>query len=201
MQNSINVLDIGCAMGYLLAIFRNMGWQCEGVELSEYAVNYAREILGLTVRRGIINNLEFSESYFDLVTSWDVIEHSYNPKDDLRIIYRILKRGGYISLITPNRDSLHAVIAGSKWVEYEKPEEHLYFFGKRILNRILGEIGFEIIAAESVGKYVTVGFALNRLSSYSNIFERIGNLISDTIASKNIYINPLDKMFILARKL
>jgi 2-polyprenyl-3-methyl-5-hydroxy-6-metoxy-1,4-benzoquinol methylase len=199
VQN-LSVLDVGCAAGYLLNLFNNLGWGSEGVEFSEYASSYARDELKLAVRQGTLNDLDFPSAHYDLVTSWDVIEHSYNPVEDIRIIHNIIKRGGYAAIITPNRESLHARIAGSKWVEYEKPEEHLYFFGKSILKGILKEIGFEIVALTTAGKYVSLGFALNRLESYSRVFKKASELIGENLANRYVYIDALDKMFILARK-
>jgi SAM-dependent methyltransferase len=194
------ILDIGCALGFLLKLFRDMGWDTEGVEFSDFASSYAREELKLSVRKGTLNNLEFPAENYDLLTSWDVIEHSYNPKEDLTMMHKLTKRGGYVAIITPNRGSLHARVVGPKWVEYEKPEEHLYFFEKGILIKILNDIGFETVAATTAGKYVSIGFAINRLRSYSSIFGGISKLMGENFANRYVYINPFDKMFLLARK-
>jgi hypothetical protein len=115
-------------------------------------------------------------------------------------MHSLLKSEGYLALITPDRDSFHARLLGSKWVEYAKPEEHLYFFGKRILRKILEEIGFDLVAVATAGKYVSLSFALTRLKSYSGIFGALGNLLGKNILNKNLYINPFDKMFLLAKK-
>jgi 2-polyprenyl-3-methyl-5-hydroxy-6-metoxy-1,4-benzoquinol methylase len=195
------VLDVGCATGFLLSLFRELGWQSEGVEFSEYASSYAVNELKLNVRQGTLNNLEFPTDYYDLVTSWDVIEHSYNPIEDIKIMHKIIRKGGYIAIITPNRESLHARIVGARWIEYEKPEEHLYFFGKGILVRILKEIGFDPAAVTTSGKYVSVGFALNRLRSYCSLFNKASKLLWKNASNRYVYVNPLDKMFILARKM
>ncbi len=202
LENAKNprILDIGCAMGFLLNLFRELGWQTEGVELSDFASSYARDEMKLAVRQGTLNNLEFSADYYDLLTSWDVIEHSYNPKEDLIMMHRLIKKGGYVAIITPNRASLHARVVGQKWVEYEKPEEHLYFFEKNILIKILNDIGFETVAATTAGKYVSLEFALNRLKSYSVVFGGLAKIIGKNLSGRYIYINPFDKMFILARK-
>ena len=194
------VLDIGCAAGFLLDILRKNGWECEGVELSEYAVDYANKELKIDVRQGVLGDFEYPENHFDLVVCWDVIEHCYDPKRDLKIMYNIVKSGGYLSLITPDMGSLHAKIARHRWVEFEKPEEHLYFFSKEILKRILREIGFELVASTTAGKYVTVNFALNRLKSYSGIFGLIQRAVNERSGNRYIFVNPFDKMFILARK-
>jgi 2-polyprenyl-3-methyl-5-hydroxy-6-metoxy-1,4-benzoquinol methylase len=195
-------LDVGCALGFLPALLRDRGWQSEGVEFSDYAANFARNELNLSVKLGTLNNNEFSPDHYNLVTSWDVIEHSYNPIEDIKIMARLLKKGGYMAIITPNRESLHARIVGSRWVEYEKPEEHLYFFGERILCSIMEKHGMKVVASTTAGKFVTLGFAFNRLGSYSRIFKMFKPRNEGSwINSKYFYINPFDKMFVIAKKL
>jgi len=196
-----SLLDVGCALGFLLKILAERGWDAEGIELSDYACSFAQKELGLSVKKGTLSDIHFAAQRFDLITSWDVIEHSYEPMQDLQIMHSLLKKGGFLSLITPNRDSLHAKIVGKKWVEYEKPQEHLYFFGLKSISRILENIGFRIIKTTTVGKYITVAFMLNRLNSYSGIFALIGRAIGNKSRGQHIYIDPRDKMHILARKI
>lgn len=197
----LRALDIGCAMGFLLKLLRSRGWHCDGIELSKFAADYAKDNLNLNVRQGTLNDLELPPDYYNLITSWDVIEHSYNPKEDIQRIYDALKVGGYTAIITPNRDSIHSMLMQSKWVEYQKPEEHLYFFGAKGLSKIMDTIGLKPIAITRAGKYVSIGFALNRLKSYTRLFGYVEHMLGNAITSKYIYINPLDKMFILAKKI
>jgi 2-polyprenyl-3-methyl-5-hydroxy-6-metoxy-1,4-benzoquinol methylase len=193
-------LDVGCALGFLLNILAERGWETEGVELSDYACSFAEKELGLSVKKGTLRDAHFTGQPFDLVTSWDVIEHSYEPLQDLQIMYNLLKRGGFLSIITPNRDSFHVKVVGEKWVEYEKPHEHLYFFGMKNIKRILENIGFRIIRKTTAGKYITVGFMLNRLNSYSRIFGLIDKKLGNKFGGRHIYVDPGDKMHILACK-
>jgi len=194
------ILDIGCATGFLLSIFRDMKWEVEGIELSKFAQSFAVDEMHLPVHLGSLNSVDLEKDSFDLVTSWDVIEHSYNPKKDLLKIHHLLKVGGYLAVITPNRDSLHARLVGSRWVEYQKPEEHLYFFGHKILSRILNDIGFELAGSTTAGKYVKFSFALNRLRSYSEFFKIVEKMAGKRFADKYIYVDPHDKMFLLFQK-
>ena len=97
------LLDIGCAAGFLLNLFRNIGWEVQGIELSAFAASYAANELRLRVHRGSLVSVNLPEGNYDLVTSWDVIEHSYNPRTDLSKIHRLLRSGGYLAIITPNR--------------------------------------------------------------------------------------------------
>jgi len=66
-----NLLDIVCAVGYLLDEAKKTGWQVKGVEISEYAAQYAREHLGLDVFCGELTVAPYSKSEFDVVTMID----------------------------------------------------------------------------------------------------------------------------------
>jgi len=44
----------------------------------------------------------FESDFFDLITAFDIIEHLRNPDNMLRESYRVLKRGGFLLLTTPN---------------------------------------------------------------------------------------------------
>ena len=41
------LLDVGCALGFFLDTARRRGWEVEGLDISEHAVSYARDELGL----------------------------------------------------------------------------------------------------------------------------------------------------------
>ena len=72
------ILDVGCSYGYFLEVARKYNWRTSGVELSEEAVKYACNSLGLNVYKGTINDLK-AEKDFDVITMWHVLEHVPDP--------------------------------------------------------------------------------------------------------------------------
>ena len=96
------LLDLGCAMGFLLDLARDRGWTVEGVELSEYAYLHAVEKLHLPVRHGTLYDAEFDDGKFDAVTLFDVIEHFPNPRKEIREVARVLRPGGIFAVTTPD---------------------------------------------------------------------------------------------------
>jgi SAM-dependent methyltransferase len=72
----IKVLDIGCAKGFLVKAFTQLGVNAFGIEYSDYAFEKAdseikdRITLGSITKRTIYRNKEF-----DLITCYDVLEH------------------------------------------------------------------------------------------------------------------------------
>ena len=89
--NKIKTLDVGCAGGQLTVDFHNRGHLAIGIEGSDYSVitrranwpNYYDNILftcDATKPYEIVDDND-NRIIFDLITSWEVVEHIHN--DDL----------------------------------------------------------------------------------------------------------------------
>lgn len=96
------LLDIGCSFGFFINMARGMGYDVIGVEISEPAVNYARNKLGLNVFIGTLEEASFDEESIDVVTMIDVLEHIPEPMKTLREAKRILREGGLLVVRVPN---------------------------------------------------------------------------------------------------
>jgi len=192
------LLDVGCAVGFLLEEAKAQGWDVYGAEMSFYAVNKARE-KGLNVFAGDITDTGFENNFFDVITCLGTIEHLPNPVAAIRKISRILKDDGLFVLSTPDAGGL----IGGRRFQY-KPKEHLYYFTNETIKRMFEREGFKIlfIAGERLKK--PLHFILERLGYYfphSNrvvrvleaIFKRLG------ILSAGITI-PTGQMIVYAKK-
>jgi len=105
------ILDVGCSSGLFLELARRQGWQAQGVELSERAVESARRNFGLNVFCGTLAQARFPDASFDAVTLWDVVEHFDDPKADLAEVARVTRPGGVLVISTPNCASLFHSVA------------------------------------------------------------------------------------------
>jgi SAM-dependent methyltransferase len=145
------VLDIGCATGVMLAFLRDRGWQTTGVEISP-AAEYARNERGLDVYRHNLNDCRFPPESFDLALASHVVEHLNDPHAFFSELRRILRRGAYLILITPNIGGFQSRLLGSHW--RSAIFDHLYLFSKRTITAMLRKQGFE-----SEGIYTWGGIA------------------------------------------
>jgi 2-polyprenyl-3-methyl-5-hydroxy-6-metoxy-1,4-benzoquinol methylase len=197
------LLDLGCAFGYLLQIARSDGWEVAGLDASLHAVHHAQTKLQLPVQHSDLSEIPFPDRSFDIITLWDVIEHLPDPLGVVKSCRAKLKAGGLFSIITPDSSSFSARLFGSKWVEYQKPHEHLYFFSRKRLSQVLESMGFRVEAAGTAAKHVPLGFALERLESYlPRVFGVLGAAVKELgLANASVKINPFDKMFLVARKM
>ena len=144
------ILDVGCATGEFLDMMDRMGrWEVHGVETSPAATRYARECHGLDVCNGELAEAGYPDSYFDVITIWDVLEHVHDPTGTLAEMNRILKPQGLAIIRVPNASTWDARLFGPYWVGLDAPR-HLYIFSLETLAAFLQNAGFEVRQMRSV---------------------------------------------------
>jgi 2-polyprenyl-3-methyl-5-hydroxy-6-metoxy-1,4-benzoquinol methylase len=153
------LLDVGCAMGSMLEEAKAAGWDPAGVETSEFAAKYAAEHTGCPVYAGTLEKAAFPSESFDVVTLMDVIEHVPEPAALIKEIFRVLRPGGVLFIVTPNFSSFFVWLYGPKaygvW-----PEHHVVYFQPSTAQNLLRKSGFSRIITGSKDFY---GHNLRRL--------------------------------------
>ena len=102
------VLDIACGTGYGCAILRAAGAaSVRGVDLSSEAIEHASHHHadpGIVFQVGNAEDLSgLHDGSFDVVTSFETIEHLPNVDRYLNEIRRVLRPGGMYLVSTPDR--------------------------------------------------------------------------------------------------
>jgi 2-polyprenyl-3-methyl-5-hydroxy-6-metoxy-1,4-benzoquinol methylase len=141
------LIDLGCSTGLFLHAVRDAGFAVQGLEFSPQRAAFARTHFGLEVANGALADQDYRPASFDVVTSFDVIEHVPDPMAELRRIYALLKPGGSVILSTPNIEGLFPRLSYrfAKWLGYwphPEPPYHLYQFSVRTLSAMLAKAGF-----------------------------------------------------------
>ncbi len=196
------LLDVGCAAGFFLSVAHAHGWQVTGLDVSSFAVEYTRQQFGFDARLGSLTDTPFDPESFDLITLWDVIEHVPDPKAYLAAAARLLPSGGVLALATPDVDSLPARLTGARWVGYKLSDEHIFYFSRTTLTRMLNEAGFDVIEARHVGKFVTLRLFIDRLGMYAPALAGVLAALERafSLSERSLYVNPYDIISITARK-
>jgi SAM-dependent methyltransferase len=120
-------LDYGCAEGwYSEALLKHGASEVEGVDVEEDRIKEA-------ISRGIPNasfrpyngfELDFPDNSFDGAFVNEVLEHVADEQVSLREILRVLRPGGYLILISPNRwfpFEGHGATIGGRDLEFPTP--------------------------------------------------------------------------------
>jgi 2-polyprenyl-3-methyl-5-hydroxy-6-metoxy-1,4-benzoquinol methylase len=196
------LLDVGCALGFFIDTAHKRGWAVDGVDISEHAVQYARDTLGLPARVGMLEDAGYPQAEFDVLTLWDVIEHVPDPVANLRYCASLLKERGLIVLSTPDVGSLVAKVAGARWMGYKLADEHLYYFSRRTLALALEKAGFELVELRGIGKDVSLEFFAKRLKIYvPPVAAALAKFLdASRLGRGSVYVNPLDIVCAIARK-
>lgn len=152
------VLDVGCGGGKLGAsIQQRQGAHVTGIELHPSAIEAAVQRLD-EVLIGDIQNaaIEFPAGQVDCVICADVLEHLRDPLPVLRKIRRWLAPEGTLVTSIPNvrhHTVLRSLLAGN-WT-YESAglldEDHVRFFTRREIEKLLFRAGFSIQQQRMVG--------------------------------------------------
>ncbi len=98
------VLDIACGTGYGLGFLKNTAKSVTGVDVD---IEAARQAKGecdskASVLLGDGTNLPFADESFEVVTSFETLEHLHQRSLFLSELKRVLKKDGTLVLSTPN---------------------------------------------------------------------------------------------------
>jgi SAM-dependent methyltransferase len=152
------LLDVGCGTGLFLAVARRRGWIPFGIDESREATTHAREHFGLDVWIGDFVDFEAEDRRFDVITGWDIIEHSRDPVTLLQSCRRCLAPDGILGLSTPNQRSILDLVAGALyrltggWLKSPLDkfyiEQHFLYFSPQTLENTLARADLELLQLE-----------------------------------------------------
>jgi 2-polyprenyl-3-methyl-5-hydroxy-6-metoxy-1,4-benzoquinol methylase len=160
-QRALRLLDCGAGAGGLVADACARGHSAIGIEVSRAAVERARSLHGdLDIRCHSVEHLPWpvEPSSFDVVVSFEVVEHLLEPRALLRGARTALVDGGRLVLSTPFHGRLKNVILAAVGFErhFDVDGDHVRFFTDRSLASLLRSEGFEVEALTHLGRRAPV---------------------------------------------
>lgn len=205
-NKSGTLLDVGCGLGYFvkkISLFPN--WEIYGYEISKSAVEFAKNKLNLkNIYCGKVEEANFSEKLFDIITMWDVIEHLPDPNPVLKYANLILKDDGFLFIHTPNiiiqlpKVKLKKLIRGMRPdLHYLEARDHINIYSPGAIKTILNKNGFGKIKFVHLHPIQSITGSKNwLLKAVKNLWFYSAKLLSTVSAGK---IN-IDNLFIVAKK-
>ena len=143
------ILDIGCGTGDFLNICKLNGWETTGVEPNIHAHKLASKKLNIdpddnSLFESVESLLNHSNSKFDVITMWHVLEHVPNLKEYISFLKKLLKPNGKILIAVPNYKSYDAAYYGKFWAAFDVPR-HLWHFSQRSIQQLFLEFDMEVV--------------------------------------------------------
>lgn len=137
-------LDVGCSAGFVVKAATEAGFEAWGVDIEAGGIAYGENELGLSrLACGTLEEQHYPDGHFDVISAYDVIEHVPDLNRFVAELERLLAPGGVIDIGTPDLGHWRVPRALSDWQEL-KPSEHLYYFDRATLARLLARHGLRI---------------------------------------------------------
>lgn len=143
------MLDIGFGSGVIMDAAKTQGWEPYGLEVSAPAIEQARE-KGYEVFHGALEEANYPDGHFDLVTASEILEHLGDPKATLKEIVRILRPGGMFWGTTPSATGLSFRLIGIDW-SMIAPPEHAQLFSAKAVRDLIKQTGFSDVTIRTHG--------------------------------------------------
>jgi 2-polyprenyl-3-methyl-5-hydroxy-6-metoxy-1,4-benzoquinol methylase len=192
------LLDLGCGPGTFSVAARARGWTTVGLDINATSIAHCRA-RGLDVIAGAFPHPDLVGQTFDVVAMNDFLEHLADPTGALRTVRSLLAPGGLVFISTPDVGSIMARLTRGRWLHL-KPNEHLVYFDRRTITKLLEQTGFRVTHVQSIGRLRNLGVALEKVAAYGEIPSRVARtLIPRWLAERvNLPINPGDEMAVIA---
>jgi SAM-dependent methyltransferase len=142
------LLDVGCGEGQFLQLAANEGYEVTGLDFNPASVEIAGKLPGVSaVYPYSVEELgsRFLRTQFDVVTLFEVLEHTADPFQTVRSIHKLLKSGGQLFLSVPGNRRW----PGFFHPEVDAPPHHLTLWSGDALGRLLERAGLRVHGIES----------------------------------------------------
>ncbi len=197
--NEKRLFEIGCAYGFFLDVARKYFKDVKGIDISEAAVSYAREELGLQAMAGDYMDYDIQEKV-DVICMWDTIEHLSRPDKYIEHAYEHLNRNGLICITTGDIGSLNARVRGAKWRQIHPPT-HLHYFSTVTLQKLLEAKGFRVKYISHPSNRISLNTVLYTILVLKKNKKRLYDFFNFLrITRIKLFVNMFDFMYVLAEK-
>lgn len=203
LQPDAVVAEVGPGRGEFAQACKVRGLQFIGIEPGDIWAEKLRAA-GYKIISETVPPVPLDSDSVDLIHSYDFVEHLLDYRDIMTFFneaYRVLKPGGYISVVAPNYETIKPL-----YFKYEY--QHTYIVTKYRIANMLGDCGFET---------VTTRCFLISMAPWKNGLDRLGvhvflpiltntwvqNIISSLMSEKTLFRinkNLFDHVALLARK-
>ncbi|MBP9080105.1 MAG: class I SAM-dependent methyltransferase [Flavobacteriales bacterium] len=107
----------------------------QGTEFGERSIK-ACQAKGIPVKEGVLNPTDFAPESFDVVCTFEVVEHLVDPSDEIDKMLTLLRPGGLLYVTVPNFNCIARHADPGNWNVASYPE-HLNYFTPRTMNALL----------------------------------------------------------------
>lgn len=157
LSNKEAALEIGTGTGIFLEILKNNNFKVlVGVEPSSAAIAAAPLHRQKWIKEAIFKESDFEKESFDFICCFMTLEHVRDPNELVASVFKLLKPGGAIALVTHDYRSLINKILGKKSPIIDI--EHMQLFSNKSITYLLKNNGYEKINVNSFKNKYSINY-------------------------------------------
>lgn len=135
-----SLLEIGCGKGYFLQRMERKDVECVGLELNNEAI--VNKVCRSEIYREFIEDHIKRGRKYDVVVSFQVLEHVEDPMSFIKSALSLLNAGGKLILSTPNNDfAIHKNFQDA----FDFPPHHVGQYNKQVYENISGILEINVL--------------------------------------------------------
>jgi 2-polyprenyl-3-methyl-5-hydroxy-6-metoxy-1,4-benzoquinol methylase len=135
------LLEVGSGLGYLTYALRKAGYNATGLDISNVAVEKAKQYLGnFYFQADVLLYADQHPESFDVILLTEVIEHVDEPLTFMKALAKLLKTDGCIILTTPNKSFYPKEAVWSS----ANPPMHLWWFSEDSMQYIAKQLNLTV---------------------------------------------------------
>jgi GT2 family glycosyltransferase/SAM-dependent methyltransferase/glycosyltransferase involved in cell wall biosynthesis len=159
-----DVLDIACGEGYGSSLISSVARSIVGVDISDAAIHHASSTYSasnLKFRQGSATQIPEADASFDVIVSFETIEHLAEQEQMLAEIRRVLRPNGCLVISSPNRP-----------VYSEESGEANHFHVKELdFKEFDNLLRAQFLCIEYYGQRISMGSVIQPLSGSLEVFK------------------------------
>lgn len=142
LKGAERVLDFGCGHGLFVKEMAKRGFAGFGFDIG--ADKIRQENNTFITNKNRLD--EYTETNFDIITAWHVLEHMCDQSAVLSDLYNRLNVGGKLIVAVPNTNSYAFKWLKQKWGWLQQPYVHINQYNSTNLAQLLTAHGFTVCA-------------------------------------------------------
>lgn len=135
------LIDVGCGIGEF-STYLPFGAEFLGIELSSKSVEIAQALNRNVQKIDISNAPENYNSYFDIVTCFQVLEHIVDIHEFFDSLVKLCKKDGLLILAVPNNDGFVGDAINNAM---NMPPHHVLLWNKRSLHYLAKTFNLKVV--------------------------------------------------------
>lgn len=143
-----DILDVGCGNGVISRLLGKYGYQVQGIDVSDKAIETARKLTVMAnVRFDVMSaeELRATKVKYDAIICSEVLEHLHDPSSLLQVLYDSLKDGGRLVVTVPNGNGPREMLVTKPVISLRNKNNRLW----RMILRVKTGLGYSGTTVQS----------------------------------------------------